>query len=538
MFIQQSAQNSVGIIQNIPKEILNELVIGQRLEVVINKSTVAAEIVSIKVAGGLLELRTPIALRAGQTIQLEVVMENGKPVLKFVDAAQKPQQVDISSQSQLKQGQQLAIEVIKILADKRLLVQTVTANSSQPQNQLTANLKQFDIDVSRLTQQHQVGEKLLMTVVSSKPLNIQLSPQTPPPREQVISDKIRQLLAQQPASLRLDSVTNLVQKTQIPESLREAIQQLVRHSIDKSQLTQPESFKKAVVSSGVSLENQLLKQPNQSQQDFKANLGKILVTVEAGIKAIKGQSVDNIINKLPAQVPAALSVNGKTPAQLLSVLLSGYQPQLAPSIIPSSTLAKITSQEQATTLVQLLTKPLTLMHQNMSASNSPRGMNMEALMQLFKEVEAVHNKLQLNQLIMLKEPETSNTLASWLFDIPIKDKQSLDLVHMQIDQQKQEGESEDDEQIWNIKLNLDTQNLGPVQATVTLQKEDVSILIRAERRESAQLLEDNLSLLNEAMDRLGVSIKHSSCHCGAVDSMVTEKTKYASTVSSLLDVSV
>lgn len=532
MLVQQSIQTQLGFTQEIPLKLLADLVIGQRLEAVVMASVAASEMVSIKVADSLLDIRSPTALQAGQKIQLELVMENGKPVLKLVSP-----NVNVAELPSLKPGQQLAVEVIKVLAENRVLVQAVMTKGNAVQSQLAPLQQQrFDIDLSQLAQRHKIGDKLMMNIVAVNPLNIQLRPESPQSREQIILERIQQLLPQQSINPTLDKVINSFHKQEFPELIQKAVQQLFHHTLDKSQLTQPQAFKQALSSSGSLMENKLLNQPNQSTQDFKANVLKVLKSVETVILDVKGQTSEKAMNKLPAQVQAALTANGKTPIQLINVLLSGKSlPTLLsgtnnPMLIPA-----VTSQQQATSLIQLLNKPLIPLEKTVKGHVT---MDLVELMRLFKEVEGVHNKLQLNQLNMLKEPESSSTVASWLFDIPIKDKQALDLLHVHIEQQRKQSEAED-EDVWNVKLRLDTQNLGPVQATVTLHNEDVKIVIRAERKESAQLLDDHLTILTDAIADLGVSISHSSCSCGVVDkSIAVGQEHYQSTTSSLLDVSV
>ncbi|NOQ81636.1 MAG: hypothetical protein GQ548_03820 [Methylophaga sp.] len=530
MLVQQSIQTQIGLTQEIPLKLLADLVIGQRLEAVVMASVAASEIVSIKIADSLLDIRSPTALQVGQRIQLELVMENGKPVLKLAS-------LSTTESPSLKPGQQVAVEVIKILAENRVLVQTLIAKDSPAQSQLAPLQQQrFDIDLSQLTQRHKIGDKLVMNIVAVNPLNIQLRPELPQSREQIILERIQQLLPQQSINPTLDKVISSFHKQQFPELVQKAVQQLFQHTLDKTELTQPQAFKQALSFSGSLMENKLLSQPNQATQDFKANVLKVLKAVETVVLDVKGQTSEKAINKLPAQVQAALTTNGKTPTQLINVLLSGKSlPTLLSGLNNPTLLPVITSQQQATSLIQLLNKPLVPLQTTVKGHVA---MDLIELMRLFKEVEGVHNKLQLNQLNMLKEPESSSTVASWLFDIPIKDKQALDLLHVHIEQQRKQSEAEDDD-VWNVKLRLDTQNLGPVQATVTLHNEDVKIVIRAEREESAQLLEEHLTLLTDAIASLGVSISHSSCSCGVVDkSIAVGQEHYQSTKSSLLDVSV
>lgn len=523
-----------------------ELVVGQRLELQAAKAIAAGESISVNIAGNSVEFRSPVALQAGQTVPVELVIDEGKLSLKLlppptpsqltsaVTPTNQPSVLNDFSINDLKPGLQVNVEVVKLLADKRLLVEAIFKGI----NTDSANIKQlFDVDIAKLLQTPKVGEHLDMKVVSTQPLNIQFMPATGVSREQKILDNIRQLLPQQPANPQLKMISNLVQQQLLPDNVRGAIDQLILHTIDKLNLTDSGQFKKAVLSSGVFMENTLLKQaPNQvAPQDFKANLGKLMVAVEASLAELKnGPTVNPELNKLPAQVQSALTATGKTPEQLLNILFNNYKAPML-NALPNNLLSKIVSSSEALSLAQVLTKPMTLMPQTVISPQNAMVLNRE-LLQLFKDVEGVHNRVQLNQLVSLKDPDANNTVASWLVDVPIKDKQNLDLIQMQIDQNKHENSEEND--IWNVKLRLDTQNLGPVQAMVTFHKSDVKIEIKAERSDSAELLKHHLPELEEAINKLELTTSQLSCRCGEVEQATISDNLIKQKPTGLVDLSV
>ncbi len=552
MLIQQSLQNPVGLIQDIPAKLLAEIVIGQRLEAVVVKAAIAGELVTIKLADSLLTIRASEALQAGQRIQLELALENGKPVLKLVPqqtigqntaplvetAAKTNQAINNITGNLVKAGQQVAVEVVKVLAENRVLVQTISALDNRSQSLAKPAIQRFDIDISQLTQRYQAGDKLTVDIVSTKPLTINLRPEQAPVREQIILERLQQLVRQQVDKPSLATIAKAVQNQQIPELVQREIRQLLQQVLDKPALTKANAFKQALVSSGAFTEKQLISQPIVIKQDFKANVLKVIAALETVIAQIsqKGGDAKAVLNQLPAQVQSALSAQGKTPAQLLNILLPG---KAFPPVIHTATAQTtpaITSQEQALLITQLLSKPAPSIGQTIAASNRPIPVVLAELQMMLREVEGVHNKLQFNQLSMLKEPDSPNTVASWLFDVPIKDKQNVDLLQLQIDQYRQQSEDEL-EDIWSVQLRLDTQNLGPVQATVTMHAEDLKIVFRAQRPQSALLLEQNLPSLDKALSKLGVSMSHSSCYCGEIAKPVLLSQDVVQT-NSLVDVSV
>jgi hypothetical protein len=514
VFIPQSNRSNIGLVQDIPNKMLAEKVIGQRVEARVVQATLAAEVAAIKVGDTVLQVRTSVDLQAGQKVQLEWVEQAGKTVLKLVvaEAAPKPA-------ANLQVGQQLAVEVVKLLAQGRVLVQTLAGPLS---------VQQFDIDISQLSKQFKLGDKLAMDIVNVKPLAIQLQAES---GQQKVMYRLQQLLGQQSTHSQLTSVLSSLQGKLIPDSMQLAITNLVQSSLDKTAITQSNALKQAMALSGTFTENKLLNQPTSSNQDFKANVVKVLAAIETVMSQTRGATDGEPINKLPAQVLSALASQGKTVEQLLHVLLSGKNtasPAAVQSLLPG-----LLNKEQALQLTQMLSNSVSAN----AAAGRQMPLNLAELMVMFKEVEGMYNKLQLNQLLMLREADTSaSSTASWLFDIPIKDKQNLDLLHMQIDQHKKEGEQDDE--VWNVQLRLDTQNLGPVQATVTLVDDDVKVIFRAERSESSQLLEQNMATLIASLNELGVTSSHMSCVCGDVDKAMMTNRKYQIEPVSRVDISV
>lgn len=539
MIIQQSVQSSVGLTQDIPKKLLADIAVGQRFESTAVKSANAGEIITIKVGDSSLNIRTPINLQAGQKLQLEVVIDQGKLALKIVSSTQDLKAtISLDSLinrlpeiSNLKVGQQIAVEVMKILADNRLIVQTTVLNNSS--TALKQSVQQFDVDIAQLTKTFNLGDKLMMDIINTKPLAIQLRTEQTPTREQIIINNLRQFLPQSLSTTSLDKMLSAANKQQLPAPVQVALQRLVENTLDKSAVTQTNVLKQALASSGVFMESQLLKTPDGMNQDFKLNVTRLLNTLEGVINQSQTELADKPINKLPAQVLSALLAQGISSGQLLNVLLSGKSP--ASNSAVQTVLSAITNQEQASALIQLLTKSLSSQQQSILTVSRQTSSQLSELIALFKEVDSVHKKLQFNQLSMLKEPELSNIAASWLFDLPIKDKQNVDLLQVQIDQQKKQAEQDD--QRWQVQLCLDTQNLGPVQANVTLHGEDVKVVIRAERPESAQLLEENLPLLMATLAKLNVSISHMSCACDEVK-RINISHHSGSDSTSLVDISV
>lgn len=624
MHIQHLIQNSQSLPSAIAPQVLAELVAGQRIDAMVVKAALAAEVASIKVANTLLQITTPVALTQGQTVQLELVQSNGKPVLSLVSA--EPTQVTQTKAAPIQslvQGQQYVAEVIKVINDSRIVIDLkfppAKEQSTQDQVQKPPGVitQQIDVDVSKLAKQFSVGEKLLVDVVSNKPLAIELRVPAQS-KEQVVIAKLKQLLQQQTQTTKQDStgLNKSIQTALVPQAVRNEISQLINNVIDKQSVNQPQLLQRALQQSGLFTEKQLLNQPASLSQDFKANVLKVLAKIEGELtknvretlsvsnkpivpltqESIIGQQVSKPSSSVTGKPVQALSVstqsiiknlkNGTTPqdpvkpqnvqlpikqaaetvnlqnnikaeitnnkAELSAlkplsslILASSFHrinsssatvlssPPLSANssvLTPLSNLA-ISTPAQAMGLARLVAHAM--------ASEKVRGLQVEfvVLQNLLKEVESLHTRLQLTQFSMLKEadPSPNTPTASWLLDLPIKDQQDINFVQLQIDQYKNDDEQQGDDDIWNVQLRLDTQNLGPLQATVTMYDSDIKVVLRAERTMSADLLKQHISSLESSIEKLGVSLSHVSCVCGEV-AKPTLVQQYLNESESLVDV--
>jgi len=623
LHIQHLVQNSQSLPSAIAPQALAELVAGQRIDAVVVKAALAAQLASIKVADSLLHVTTPVALQQGQTVQLELIQTNGRQVLSLVSAeSAKATQTSAVTVQPLAQGQKYLAQVIKVLNDSRIVIElkSMPANEQlaqgQVRNSAAVTTQQIDVDIAKLAKQFTVGEKLLVDVINSKPLAIELRAPTQS-REQVVIAKLKQLLQQQTPTTKqnVTGLTKTIQTSFIPQAVRNEVSHLINNVLDKRSVNRPQLLQQALQQSGLFTEKQLLKQPALLNKDFKANVLKVLARIEGELtknakevlaisnkpivplskELALGQlagkpasqaidkptqslsvSTQSIINKLkngntsqdsvkPQNIQLPKKTSIETTRQQNNTRIEATNSKAEPSAVKplsSLILASAFHRINSSSATVLSSPPLTssfsaLMPLSNIAISTPaqamglakliahamasekvRGLQVEfvVLQNLLKEVESLHTRLQLTQFSMLKEAEPSPNMptASWLLDLPIKDQQDIHFVQLQIDQHKDENDEESND-IWNVQLRLDTQNLGPLQATVTLHNNDIKVVLRAERATSAELLQQNLSNLESALEKLGVSLSHISCVCGEV-AKPTLVQQYLSESDSLVDI--
>jgi flagellar hook-length control protein FliK len=169
-------------------------------------------------------------------------------------------------------------------------------------------------------------------------------------------------------------------------------------------------------------------------------------------------------------------------------------------------------------------------------SNRFLAVELTLLRELLKEAESTTTKIQLNQLGMTREAE-SPTSNVWMLDVPLKDKQQIDLLQMRIEQNKH-NPFEEEGDIWQVDLRIDTLNLGPINASISMHDNDVKVVIKAQQPASSELLNENMSLLHENLTALGVTVSHLNCLCEQSDTDINTQLLKQKLVESLVDISV
>lgn len=550
-------QKPVGELKELSSNVLAKLVVGQRIESLALTSAVANEVLKLKVQQSIFDIKTPWPVKQGQTVLLEVAKSvNNKLVLNLLAPEQtKPAEVNkapINQPSQplqpvkLALGQTIPVQVVS--APKNSLV-TVSPVVNAVSSSHLANLpKQIEVDISRIGKPLQQGDKLTLNVIKLNPLSVSISPvERADSRQQGVIEQIKQILPQQ--NTQPNTLNNLVDAQKngaLPDKVVSSINHLIKNLVDSSTITQPNKLKQAIQNSGVFLERHLLQQSSSVDTDFKANLQRLIVNLQAVIKdfsqqqntAGKGEqarlpaavqtALANIaaapdqLSKIPEHVRQTLVSTGVKPAQLLTVLLGqGAQLQL-----PEELRLVVEQQRQLQTNLPQQT-----------LSNRLVAVELVLLRELLREVESTATKIQLNQLGMSRDAESLSPSNVWMLDVPLKDKQRIDLIQMRIEQNKHNPfEKEGD--IWQVDLRIDTVNLGPMNASISMHEQDVKVVLKAQKETSREVLEDNISLLQDNLQALGVTVSYLSCLCEPNDVDINMQSLKQQLVDSLVDISV
>jgi hypothetical protein len=134
---------------------------------------------------------------------------------------------------------------------------------------------------------------------------------------------------------------------------------------------------------------------------------------------------------------------------------------------------------------------------------------------LLLQAEAALARIQLHQLAAVPR-EGERGLLEWLFELPIRRGDDIDLWSMRLFQERSEQQQEAQQPVqrWTVQLAFDLPGLGPVQAQVQLCNEQVSASFWAEQTDTLPLLREHMQELREALHTAGLDIGNLECQQG------------------------
>lgn len=516
-----AADNSVQLAGTVQS--LRGIVVGQKIEAVVTQNASAGQLVTLQLADRQIHIRAEVALTQGQNLTLERLPVSASAPLKLLSLTTA---APITEETlNLKPGRQIFVEVIKLVTQQNLLVKLNTALPNLP--------AQLEVDISRISAAQRIrpGDNLLLEVLKLQPLSVAIRAASDIDINQLQRQLLPQLLTP-PA--KLSGLISQIADNNLQRQILPAVNQLLQAVPQPQALKNAEQLQQAIQQSGVFLEQQLASKLPVGH-DFKANLLTLAAALKTALQGsdITARQINQLpaevrqqllqllsqpqhLQQLPAKIPGLLNSVGKTPTQLILQLLTGQT--LLPPLQSAQTLPPMT----------------TLQNQPIPAQFS----ELARLQLLLREVESTLARVQLNQLSMLREPDAnSQTSQVWLTDVPVRDKQQLQWLQLQIERRKNAGgEPEEADDHWQVTLNLETLSLGQLQAAINLQNSQVQVILTAQSAATLNLLEEDLDWLHEKLAALDLNVTQCRCRLGKVDWLTPVDT--ASQHDALLDISV
>ncbi len=136
---------------------------------------------------------------------------------------------------------------------------------------------------------------------------------------------------------------------------------------------------------------------------------------------------------------------------------------------------------------------------------------------LLQQTEAALARIHLNQLASLPR-EAEHRLVEWLFDIPVRRGDTIDLwsarVYRDADDESQQRDRPTVQ--WHVQLAFDLPGLGPMQAQISLQGETVATRFWATEANTLPLLREHLHELRRGLLVAGLEVGDIDCQQGAI----------------------
>ena len=136
---------------------------------------------------------------------------------------------------------------------------------------------------------------------------------------------------------------------------------------------------------------------------------------------------------------------------------------------------------------------------------------------LLQQTEAALAHIHLNQLASLPR-EAEHRLVEWLFDIPVRRGDTIDLWSARVYRDSDAQSQQRDRPVvqWRVQLAFDLPGLGPMQAQISLQGERVATRFWATEASTLPLLRRRLHELRRDLLAAGLEVGDLDCQQGAI----------------------
>ncbi|NOG59179.1 MAG: flagellar hook-length control protein FliK [Proteobacteria bacterium] len=355
--------------------------------------------------------------------------------------------------------------------------------------------------------------------------NQQIEAKTDQSRPLNIGDQLKLVVEKQdnPVTLRV------LQQNQT-KVIHEAKQQLLRESMPKQAGMEKLTSVLAQVSKNV--KDVIKTIPAPIEQQFKKLIEQLPVknnlNNESGLKtAIKNSGIF-LEAKLLTEVktkPDSLLKLTNLPAQKASSSTSGQSTAQAHQLTQNLEIAK----DLKTNLLQLsdvinkykqniknqengFIKQVQLTSPESTRSNAAKVQNSNKLVEqalkaetemLSKHIESSIARIEVNQSKAIVTHD--NQAPLWSIEMPVKDKQDIDLLKLNIHADR-DSKSDDEQQLrWATDLKITFENIGTISAKLSVIDKEVNATLWSENEILNDLINSNLSLLNNQIEKCGLS---------------------------------
>lgn len=126
-----------------------------------------------------------------------------------------------------------------------------------------------------------------------------------------------------------------------------------------------------------------------------------------------------------------------------------------------------------------------------------------------KQIESSISRIEVNQSKAIATHD--NQFPAWSIELPIKDKQDIDLLKLDIQHDRNSQPENEKNKLWVVNLKINFQNKDAVSARVSVLDKEVSATLWSEEQSLNDLIKNNLSLLSSRIEKCGLSMGKIVC---------------------------
>jgi hypothetical protein len=299
-------------------------------------------------------------------------------------------------------------------------------------------------------------------------------------RQQLLRHAIPRQAGMEKMSTLLNQISNNIRSTVtiLPAPIEQQIKKLIENFPIKESIKNPSTLKTVIKNAGIFLEAKLLTEITNKQ-------------------ATSPQS------RAPASPPnESLTKDLKTNLLQVSDVILKYKQA------HQKTEAAITKQIQPLTLTMKESTPAAKPH----VDNTPRLAELTSsanIDTISKHIESSIARIEVNQSKAMVTND--NQFATWSIETPVKDKNDVDLLKLDVHADKQAKSDNKKDQLWTVHIKIDFQDSGSISAKLSMLDNEVSATLWSEDVTLHKLINENLRLLDRQIERCGLTIGKIVC---------------------------
>jgi len=294
-------------------------------------------------------------------------------------------------------------------------------------------------------------------------------------KQQLLRESMPKQASMEKLTAVLNKVSSNISETikTLPTPIEQQLKKMIEHLPTKTNLSNEAGLKTAIKNSGMFLESKLLTEALRKNVD---------PSTKTNGKNTNQDPTQSIIKDLKSNLLQLSDVITKYKSEAENRNNSIFkQMQITPTVDTAKNL---------TTKTENTAKPADLALKN----------NTETIA---KQIETSIARIEVNQSKAIVTHE--NQTPIWSIETPVKDKQNIDLLKLNIQHDKDAKSKKPNERLWTTNLTINFDNLGSIFAKLSIIDKEVNATLWSENEMLNSLINDNLFLFNRQIERCGLS---------------------------------